>query len=77
MEQKDGGKENPPIKDNSSKPSQRYIAQSCPVCNGFGTLKYGTKVCQACRGKGYVLVPNFSMDDAGGGIYGGEQFNIN
>lgn len=28
----------------------------CPVCNGFGTLKYGEKICQACDGKGYVEV---------------------
>lgn len=33
------------------------IAQRCPVCNGFGTLKWGTKTCQACKGLGYVLVP--------------------
>ena len=25
----------------------------CPVCNGFGTVKYGEKTCQACNGKGY------------------------
>ena len=37
--------------------SPSYIAQRCPVCNGFGTLKYGAKTCQACEGKGYVLVP--------------------
>lgn len=35
----------------------QYYAQVCPVCNGFGTLRYGTKICQACNGKGYVLVP--------------------
>lgn len=29
----------------------------CPVCNGFGTLKFGTKTCQGCEGKGWVLVP--------------------
>lgn len=34
-------------------------AERCPVCNGFGTLKYGEKVCQACGGKGLVFVPNF------------------
>ncbi|OGY23837.1 MAG: hypothetical protein A2172_05385 [Candidatus Woykebacteria bacterium RBG_13_40_15] len=41
------------------------LAQRCPVCNGFGTLKYGEKVCQACSGKGYVLVParNGSKND--------------
>jgi DnaJ-class molecular chaperone len=33
------------------------IAQRCPVCNGFGTLKWGKIKCQACDGKGYVLVP--------------------
>lgn len=33
------------------------IAQRCPVCNGFGTLKYGTLTCHACGGKGYILVP--------------------
>ena len=40
----------------------RYLAQQCPVCNGFGTLKYGTKTCQACEGRGYVLVPNFKIE---------------
>ena len=33
------------------------LAQRCPVCNGFGTLKYGAIECQACKGLGYVLVP--------------------
>ena len=33
------------------------IAQRCPVCNGFGTLKWGTIECQACNTTGYVLVP--------------------
>ena len=33
-------------------------AEKCPVCNGFGTLKYGELQCHACKGKGYVLVPN-------------------
>jgi len=33
-------------------------AERCPVCNGFGTLKYGAKTCQACLGKGYVVIPN-------------------
>ena len=40
---------NPEIKINK-------IPFKCPVCNGFGTLKYGEKVCQACRGKGFVIV---------------------
>ena len=29
----------------------------CVICNGFGSLSYGKKVCQACNGKGYILVP--------------------
>ena len=33
------------------------FAQKCPVCNGFGTLKYGEKVCNACDGKCIILVP--------------------
>ena len=33
-------------------------AERCVVCNGFGTLKYGEKICQACKGKGYIIVPN-------------------
>ncbi len=37
------------------KPS--FVAQECPVCRGFGTLKYGAKTCQACEGKGYILIP--------------------
>lgn len=32
------------------------IPFKCPVCNGFGTLKYGEKQCQACKGLGYVEV---------------------
>ena len=29
----------------------------CVVCNSFGTLSSGTKICHACDGKGYILVP--------------------
>lgn len=32
------------------------IAQKCPVCNGFGTLKNGTLTCHGCNGKGWVVV---------------------
>ena len=50
------------------------IAQKCPVCNGFGTLKYGSKICQACDGKGYVLVPAESLEEGKKeGLY--EDFN--
>jgi DnaJ-class molecular chaperone len=33
-------------------------SERCPVCNGFGSLKYGEIVCHACNGKGYVIIPN-------------------
>ncbi|MBI3385072.1 hypothetical protein HY030_02690 [Candidatus Gottesmanbacteria bacterium] len=35
----------------------KYYAQECPVCHGFGTLKYGAKTCQGCEGRGYIFVP--------------------
>ena len=44
----------------------QYYAQECPVCHGFGTLRHGSKQCQGCQGKGYVVVPT-GMD---GGNYG-------
>lgn len=47
----------------------KYYGQQCPVCNGFGTLRHGTKRCQGCDGRGYILVPT-GMD---GGKY--EQNN--
>lgn len=32
-------------------------AQACPTCNGFGTLKHGSMVCNGCGGKTWILVP--------------------
>lgn len=34
------------------------IPFKCPVCSGFGTLKYGSQTCHACNGKGYVVIKN-------------------
>lgn len=34
----------------------KKIPFKCPLCNGFGTLKYGEKTCQACNGKGIVVI---------------------
>jgi len=36
----------------------KYSAQKCPVCNGFGTLKYGAIKCHGCHGKGFVVINN-------------------
>ena len=49
--------EKPLINIENKKIRATSIAQRCPVCNGFGTLNYGAKTCQACEGKGYILVP--------------------
>ncbi len=34
----------------------KKIPFKCPVCNGFGTVKYGELSCQACTGRGYVVI---------------------
>jgi DnaJ-class molecular chaperone len=54
----DGQKDikNPEIKINK-------VPFRCPVCNGFGSLKYGAKQCQACNGKGYVEVAQDGQKD--------------
>lgn len=38
-------------------------AEKCPVCNGFTTVNYGKQKCQACEGRGFVVVPNFIRED--------------
>jgi DnaJ-class molecular chaperone len=53
---KTGQMKKPEINTPKVKLIPKAIAQRCPVCNGFGTLKYGQLVCHACQGKGYVLV---------------------
>jgi DnaJ-class molecular chaperone len=37
-------------------PKPKYVPVKCVVCNGFGSLKYGTIKCHGCGGKGYILV---------------------
>lgn len=34
-----------------------FIAQKCPVCNGWGTVSYKRIPCHACDGQGFILVP--------------------
>lgn len=36
----------------------KFVAQRCPVCNGFGTVSSQRVTCHACEGKGYILIPN-------------------
>lgn len=48
-------KNNDFVKVRKVKPSK--IGQKCPVCSGFGTLKYGAIRCHGCDGKGFILVP--------------------
>ncbi len=45
-------------KDRQTEPNPNYVAQICPVCNGFGTLSYGKKKCHACNGRGFVVINN-------------------
>lgn len=49
------------VKVRKVKPTQ--IGQKCPVCSGFGTLKYGTIKCHGCKGKGFILVPVFDAEE--------------
>lgn len=34
----------------------QFETHKCVVCNGFGSLKYGTIKCHACNGKGYIVI---------------------
>jgi len=47
----------PLINIDSKEIKPKYLGQRCPVCNGFGSLRYGEKQCQACEGRGYILIP--------------------
>jgi DnaJ-class molecular chaperone len=47
-------------------PTPKAHSEKCPVCNGFGTLKYGAIICHACKGNGYLIIPNeIERDDYG------------
>lgn len=35
----------------------KYVAQKCPVCNGWGTVSFKRIACHACEGKGYITIP--------------------
>ena len=39
-----------------------HVGQKCPVCAGFGTLKFGQIKCHGCEGKGYILVPAIEVE---------------
>lgn len=54
------------IKVRKVKPSK--VGQKCPVCSGFGTLKYGQIKCHGCEGKGFILVPAEEVETKRGGF---------
>jgi len=35
----------------------KFIAQKCPVCNGWGTVSFKRIPCHACESKGYINIP--------------------
>ncbi len=37
--------------------TRKYIAQKCPVCNGWGTVSNQRVKCHACEGIGYIRIP--------------------
>ena len=41
---------------NDTKIEVKKIPFKCPVCGGFGTLKYGAIVCHGCNGTGFIIV---------------------
>ena len=34
----------------------QFEVHRCAVCNGFGTLKYGSIKCNACGGTGFIVI---------------------
>lgn len=44
------------MKDEIIEKENTFEVHRCVVCNGFGTLKFGTIKCHACNGKGYIIV---------------------
>jgi DnaJ-class molecular chaperone len=56
MDGKMDGNSTNKILDTTQNINIKKIPFKCVVCNGFGTLKFGSKTCQACKGKGYILV---------------------
>lgn len=44
----------------------QYIAQRCPVCNGWGTVSFKRIACHACEGKGYITIPTEREKNYGG-----------
>lgn len=34
----------------------QFETHKCPVCNGFGTLKFGSITCPACNGKRFIII---------------------
>ena len=42
--------------------SEKYFAQKCPVCNGFGTVSNKRKICHGCNGRGFIIIDRVTGD---------------
>ncbi len=42
---------------NSVKVKPKFIAQRCPVCNGWKTVGNARKPCDVCGAKGFLEIP--------------------
>ncbi len=40
----------------------KYIAQRCPVCNGWRTVGNARTPCTVCEGLGYIKIPVEEVD---------------
>lgn len=52
-----------PVTIDKIKVKPTHVAQACPICNGWTTVKHGALPCGACRdektgkSRGYILIP--------------------
>lgn len=60
----------------SEKTAVNCHAERCPVCNGFGSVNWGSKCCNACKGQGYLIVPNSIDGERGKKGNEGKKQNI-
>jgi len=44
------------MKDAINNEEKLFEIHRCEVCNGFGTLKFGSITCPACNGKRFIII---------------------